>query len=246
MYRVPPKAKLPNPEDRFADQPFTEPVCTEPVAIAAQASLFSVAELRTIRYNVQERVAPLAMDGETLQAWKQRVFQFQRQVETTPAAAQGSLFDLLLDAGSETGRAAIAGDASGESWGEFTDPETIQPFTLPQQNTEFWRWKASDMGVSALYFVIDYTLPLLLYVGETVKSNQRWKGEHDCKRYLLNYRQVHYQNELPSQLGIAFWANAPVPTRQRQKLESALIQKWRSPFNKENWEFWQTPFVGSK
>jgi hypothetical protein len=94
--------------------------------------------------------------------------------------------------------------------------------------------------------VIDYELPLLLYVGETIKSGQRWKGEHDCKRYLLNYRQVHYQHQLPSQLGIAFWPHAPTQTRSRQQLELGLIYRWRSPFNKENWEFWGTPFTGGK
>jgi len=115
---------------------------------------------------------------------------------------------------------------------------------LPQQNTEFWRWKASDHGVAALYFVIDYTLPILLYVGETVKSGQRWKGEHDCKRYLLNYRQVHYQNQLETLLGIAFWSLAPTQAPACQRLEPALISKWRSPFNKENSAFWGTPFTG--
>ncbi len=220
-------ANRPNPDIPIPDRSDPQPAAPE------QASLFSVAELRTIRYHVPERVEPLAMDGDALQAWKQRVYQFQQQVQTTPPIAQGSLFDLGPGLGMDH-------DTTG------TDAETIQPFTLPQQNTEFWRWKASDVGVSALYFVIDYTLPLLLYVGETVKSNQRWKGEHDCKRYLLNYRQAHYQNQLPSQLGIAFWANAPVQTRSRQQLESALILKWRSPFNKENWEFWGTPFVGGK
>jgi len=32
-------------------------------------------------------------------------------------------------------------------------------------------------------------------------------------------------------------------TRPRQQLEKSLIAKWRSPFNKENWNFWGTPFV---
>jgi hypothetical protein len=155
------------------------------------------------------------------EAWKARVAAFQQAVRAAPVASQGSLF------------AAVP------------EPiEAIDPFTLPQQNTEFWRWRASDVGIAALYFVIDYRMDLLLYVGETVKSNQRWKGEHDCKRYLVNYRQAHYQHQLDSQLGIAFWPQAPVDRRARQKLESALIGKWRSPFNKENWVLWGTPFVG--
>ncbi len=187
-----------------------------------QPSLFSAAELSGCY-----AVTPAAggeMTPAALSAWKQRIFQYQRHVKVQQIQ-QGSLFE------------PMSGVAS------VSDPEAIDPFSLPQRNTEFWRWKAEDSGVAALYFVIDYKLPILLYVGETVKSNQRWKGEHDCKRYLLNYRQVHYQHQLASTLGIGFWAQAPVQTRARQRLESALIDKWRSPFNKENWQFWGTPFI---
>lgn len=179
----------------------------------------------------------LAMSADALQDWKQRIFAYQQQVKVSPPVQQNSLFEITTSP-------------------DYTDPNSINPFTLPQQNTQFWRWKAEDHGVAALYFVIDYELPILLYVGETVKSNQRWKGEHDCKRYLLNYRQAHYQVQqqaryqvqqqiqLETTLGIAFWPNAPIKTRSRQQLESALIYKWRSPFNKENWQIWGTPFVG--
>ncbi len=181
-----------------------------------QHSLFSAAELKGC-YSVTP-VSTNPVTPAALAEWKQRIWQFQQQVQGTPA--QTSLFEAE----------SLASDA-------------IDPFGLPRQNTEFWRWRADDAGVAALYFVIDYDLPILLYVGETVKSNQRWKGEHDCKRYLLNYRQVHYQHGLPSSLGIGFWPNAPQQVRPRQALELALIQKWRAPFNKENWRFWGTPFV---
>jgi hypothetical protein len=40
----------------------------------------------------------------------------------------------------------------------------------------------------------------------------------------------------------AFWWDVPAETRPRQQLELALIQKWRSPFNKENWDRWGQPF----
>lgn len=40
----------------------------------------------------------------------------------------------------------------------------------------------------------------------------------------------------------AFWWDAPVDRRTRQELELNLILKWRSPFNKENWERWGQPF----
>ncbi len=188
-----------------------------------QLSLFSVAEQKDLGYATKQP-EQLKIGCEALHAWKQHVYCYQQQVKKIAPLEQGVLF-------------------KGTTAQPDTDFDRLDPFSLPQQNTEFWRWKA-DEGVAALYFVIDYTLPVLLYVGETVKSGQRWKGEHDCKRYLLNYRQVHYQHQLETTLGIAFWSQAPHQTRDRQRLESALIHQWRSPFNKENWEFWGTPFTG--
>lgn len=198
------------------------------VPFIEQPSLFSASEWQA-SYSAKPQGDSLKISCEALQIWKQRVFEFQQQIKVTPPAQQGTLFDLATPAESI----------------DLIDPNSIDPFQLPQQNTEFWRWKAADQGVAALYFVIDYELPLLLYVGETVKSNQRWKGEHDCKRYLMNYVAAHRSHDLPVMVNIGFWANAPAQTRPRQQLESALIYKWRSPFNKENWSFWGTPFIGN-
>ena len=187
-----------------------------PVTPVEQGQLFTAQE-RAGTYTTHRSQPDL--DAPSLIAWKTRVITYQKTDAIAPVMAQGSLFDL-------------------------TSPQPeLNPFTLPRQNTQFWRWKSSDLGVSALYFVIDYECDLLLYVGETVKSESRWRGGHDCKRYLLHYQQSHYSHDLPTQLGIAFWKDAPVKTRDRQKLESELITQWRSPFNKENWKFWATPFV---
>jgi hypothetical protein len=185
-----------------------------------QGNLFSAQELAGT-YTAHR--SQLDITAPALIQWKTRVLDYQQQSSAidpiAPAIHQGTLFDL-------------------------TPPEpALNPFTLPRQNTQFWRWKPSDAGVSALYFVIDYECNLLLYVGETIKSDSRWRGEHDCKRYLLHYQQAHYSHDLPTQLGIAFWKDAPQKTRDRQRLESDLIRQWRSPFNKENWKFWATPFV---
>jgi hypothetical protein len=189
-----------------------------------QPSLFSVADLSGSYPGAQAE--PLQLTAEALQDWKQRVFQHQQQVKMGAVPQQVSLFDGLPSAGELA--------------------ERVDPFTLPQQNAEFWRGQFADAGVAALYFVVDHELPLVLYVGETVKSNQRWKGEHDCKRYILNYISAHRPHGLPVTVNIGFWANAPTQTRDRQQLESALIRKWRSPFNKENWIYWQTPFTQGK
>jgi hypothetical protein len=188
-----------------------------------QPSLFSTAELSGSYLN--RPIEPLQMSIETLQAWKVTVRKYQQQViEST--IQQGSLFNSL----------PMAEDLAAQ----------IDPFGLPQRNSEFWRGQAEQDGVAALYFVIDSEQSLLLYVGETIKSNQRWKGEHDCKRYILNYVSSHRHLEVPVSVNIGFWANAPVNTHDRQALEAALIYRWRSPFNKQNWNYWNTPFVGKK
>ncbi len=193
--------------------------------MSEQLSLFSVREQALSTY--QCPTEPLRMGATALQAWKQRVFQFQQQVRQTPVLTQGTLFT----------RQEIPAESTPNPW-------AIDPFQLPPQNTEFWRSKFDSTGVAALYFVIDDELPLLLYVGETIKSNQRWKGEHDCKRYLQNYLAAHRPHDLAVTVNIRFWPHAPRDRRARQKIELALIEKWRSPFNKENWELWGTPFVG--
>ena len=194
--------------------------------MAEQPSLFSDPELRDIRasrFRSREPIAP--MSTYALNTWKQRVFKFQSQVQISPQTQQGTLFDLVAS---------------------HPDPDSIDPFKLRQQNTEFWKWTFEDEGVASLYFVMDTTLPLLLYVGETCKSNARWKGPHDCKRYLQNYVAAHRQQNLPVQVSIGFWRDAPSEVKARQQLEQALIVKWRSPFNRENWRHWGTPFMGGK
>ncbi|NEQ31013.1 MAG: GIY-YIG nuclease family protein [Leptolyngbya sp. SIO4C5] len=190
-----------------------------------QPSLLSYAAEQSARLSTYaNRHASAMMNASELQDWKQRIFRFQQQVEQVPTV-QGSLF--------ESG--AIA-----------SSPTPPDPFTLRPQNTEFWRWQFDDLGVAALYFVVDAALPILLYVGETVKSNQRWKGVHDCKRYILNYVSLHNQLKLSTAVNIGFWCEAPGDRKARQQLERELIYKWRSPFNKENWQRWATPFVGEK
>ena len=193
-----------------------------------QPSLLSYSEQQAARFSgyVSENTS-FGLTAAELNAWQQRILQFQKNVPQTDSAAQGTLFALTQTADSE-----IAAD--------------IDPFGLPQENIEFWRQSVEDEGISALYFVIDYRWPILLYVGETVKSNQRWKGMHDCKRYVSHYLTTHNQLALSTQVNISFWRNAPSDRRARQQLERSLIHRWRSPFNKENWDFWGTPFVGKQ
>jgi hypothetical protein len=190
-----------------------------------QPSLFSDLELRQIRHSGLQTSPLLEMSAQTLQDWKQRIFGHQQQVMQSVQPAQVMLF---------------------EEHGLETSLERLDPFGLRSQNIEFWRWPAHEPGLAALYFVIDRELPLLLYVGETCHSNQRWKGVHDCKRYVRNYIEAHRSHSLPVSVRICFWPHAPEATRPRQKMERSQIEKWRSPFNKENWRHWETPFVGGK
>jgi hypothetical protein len=147
---------------------------------------------------------------------------------------------LALDAESLTGWQGSLFDTTRT----VADPEAIDPFYLQLYNFFFFEWPASrHPSEPCIYFVIDTTVPLLLYVGETCKANKRWKGVHDCKRYALNYQEAHYRLGIPTTINTAFYWDTPGDVRPRQQLELALILKWRSPFNKENWQFWGTPFV---
>lgn len=191
-----------------------------------QPSLLSDVDQRAADLSwAYNRSAGSAIPLTELTAWKDRVARFQSGVQSAPAAAQGSLFDTAVSS---------------------SPADAIDPFALTPQNAEFWRGQFQESGVPALYFVVDREAAVLLYVGETVKSNQRWKGFHDCKRYILNYVEAHRVHQVTARVNIGFWPHAAADRKARQTLESELILKWRSPFNKENWAFWSTPFVGGK
>lgn len=193
--------------------------------MSEQYSLFSQSQLREIKRPRVKSPETLYLTSNALATWKQRIYRFQQQVvEELDQLQQRSLLQ--------------SSDA----------PEvlSLNPFSLEQKNTEFWRNRFPDVGVPAFYFVTDAELPIVLYVGETCHSNTRWKGEHDCKRYLLNYVELHRRYQMLVAVRIAFHLEAPAATRDRQNLEQQLIQTWRSPFNKENWKHWGTPFIGQK
>ncbi len=163
------------------------------------------------------------MDVKALKRWKSQISAHQQQVRTREPIEQGTLFAVPQ---------------------AHINPDAIDPFNLSLSPLSFYRSPVEDAGQACLYFVIDMMANLLLYVGETGKSNHRWKGVHDCKGYIENYLDLHYQYELPTAVNIAFWWDAPVKARPRQRLELALIKKWKSPFNKENWKYWSQPFGG--
>jgi len=183
-----------------------------------QLDLFSLSEIQGAIIN---RTPVLLMDVKAFKKWKKQISAHQQQVRTSEPVIQVALFEM-----SST----------------YVDPDIIDPFELKPCSLSFYRLPADSPGQACLYFVIDMAANLLLYIGETCKSNHRWKGIHDCKRYIEKYQDLNYQYGLKTAVNIAFWWDTPSATRARQKLELALIQKWKSPFNKENWKLWGQPF----
>jgi hypothetical protein len=188
-----------------------------------QNYLFSEAQMRGFARPPAPLESELTINQEFLENWKAKIADYQNQMRTTPIARQTSLF---------------------EPFPAAAHADTIEPFCLELQNFFFFRW-CSDRNPNdpCIYFVLDTAVPLLLYIGETCNTNQRWTGYHDCKRYVLNYQNLHFTYQIRTTINIAFWWETPHEVRPRQHLESALIAKWKAPFNKENWEAWGTPFV---
>ena len=170
--------------------------------------------------NYSSQAPQLVMSLEALHSWKQRIFEHQ-QAATTSQPRQQTLFELAPNP---------------------CDPDSLDPFALELHNLSFC--DRPDLGDrTCLYFVIDNALPLLLYVGETHRTpKQRWMC-HDCHSYIGHYIGLHRSYSLDVSVGIAFWYGAPTNRKQRLQLESEFIYKWKSPFNKECWQWWGQPFA---
>ena len=125
--------------------------------------------------------------------------------------------------------------------------EDLNPLELEPLSLSFWRFQSAPHRGAALYFVIDQPKdlksPLLLYIGETISAERRWKGDHDCKRYLSAYSESLNKAKINYQLSIRFFADVPQKTSARRKVEQILIKKWQPPFNKETRDRWKTPFT---
>ncbi len=120
--------------------------------------------------------------------------------------------------------------------------EEIEPFDLQVFPLSFHDFGNGYAGDECIYFVLDNAAKLILYIGETKASNLRWDGQHYCKGYVSNYLVLHRRYRLDVAVCIAFWGNVPSKTRARQELESELIYRWQSPFNRQMWEKWGQPF----
>ena len=133
-------------------------------------------------------------------------------------------------------------ESISEELNEFFNPIELTPLPL-----SFWRWPKAMHEGPAVYFVMDKIIDsdenIILYIGETISAEKRWKGEHDCKNYLSNYSDTLQKANLTTKLNIRFWLDVPIKTKERRKLEQKLIQTWLPPFNKETRGIWATPFT---
>ena len=127
------------------------------------------------------------------------------------------------------------------------DERKIDPFSLQPLSLNFWRTNQYIHNGPAMYFVIDSmeSSKIILYIGETNSANKRWKGEHDCKNYLMNYKEALANNNLSSHQDIRFFLDVPKEVKLRRKLEQQLIYLWLPPFNKETRERWATTFTNN-
>ena len=132
-------------------------------------------------------------------------------------------------------------------------------FSSFQKNLDNWQGASLIFGVleediagqlENIKFVIDPKLLLKKvtqkkFIGETNSANKRWKGEHDCKNYLMNYKEALAHNKLSSHQDIRFFLDVPKEVKLRRKLEQQLIYLWLPPFNKETRDRWATTFTNN-
>ena len=161
----------------------------------------------------------------SLVQWRKNIYEYQKKVveKLHNPISQKSLFSIE----------------------DNLDLININPFLLSSFSINFWRSnKTVDKGPS-MYFVIDTikTSKIILYIGETNSADKRWKGEHDCKNYISNYKETMSKNKLESNLDIRFFLDVPKEVKLRRKLERRLIYLWLPPFNKETRDRWTTTFT---
>ena len=163
------------------------------------------------------------LSADALQRWIGKIHTFQHQVRETPPPQQPDLFGgIEIHPG---------------------DPNLVDPFALETCPFNFYEQRDLGPKQPAIYFVRDRRADVILYIGEAKNAHSRWSGSHDCKRYVTNYRTLHFECGSSCQIDIAFWLDAFPDAKRRQGQERDLIRRWRSPFNKENWQRWATPFI---
>ena len=123
----------------------------------------------------------LKVKRKTLMIWRNRIYTHQSKIEEDN---QNNIFQQSIIPDNDN-----------------IDYKKIYPFSLQGLSLNFWRTNQSVHNGPAMYFVIDTmgSSQIILYIGETNSANKRWKGEHDCKNYLSNYKEALAYNNLTSQ-----------------------------------------------
>ena len=175
----------------------------------------------------KSEIHELPLSKGHLKDWQQRINTYQAKLfkSETSIHQQGSLF----------------------TKNEEHSIHVLSPLKLTPLPLSFWRWPDCPHHGPAIYLVMDQLEDsksnILLYIGETIAANRRWKGSHDCKSYLSAYSEALSNARIKSQLTIRFWSDVPIDTRSRRELEQELIKRWLPPFNKETRRHWSTPFT---
>ncbi len=169
----------------------------------------------------------LEIKSETLTEWRNKIHNHQLKI--------------LKDSQNETFQQTILPVK------KFFNEKKIDPFSLQPLSLNFWRTNQHIHNGPAMYFVIDNMInsKIILYIGETNSANKRWKGDHDCKNYLINYKEALAYNNLSSHQDIRFFLDVPKEVKLRRKLEQQLIYLWLPPFNKETRDRWTTTFTNN-
>lgn len=191
-----------------------------------QLSLFE----STSAYEVKKKPlqADFVMSDSFLNQWKKRISHYQLS-QRNSNNNQGSLTEEL----------SLNFQNNND---DLSAIESLDPFTLKTHTDQFHSLPEYGLSESCLYFILDTHFNLLLYVGETKLSPyHRWIN-HDCKSYIQSYIELHRKYKLPVIIRSAFCWGVPTTRKVRQYLEKQLILKWRSPFNKESWQYWGQPF----
>jgi len=169
----------------------------------------------------------LKIKGEILTEWRNRIYNHQFKISKDTLNKRVNQISLPLNT--------------------IANERKIDPFSLQPLSLNFWRTNQFIHNGPAMYFVIDSmeSSKIILYIGETNSANKRWKGEHDCKNYLMNYKEALAYNNLSSHQDIRFYLDVPKEVKLRRKLEQQLIYLWLPPFNKETRDRWETTFTNN-
>ena len=186
---------------------------------------FNLFETHEELYIEENQYFELKIKKEALLDWRKRISSHQNNVADllSKENAQKNIFPVF----------------------EIDYANTINPFNLASVSINFWRSNQSINKGPAMYFIIENAegSNMILYIGETNSADKRWKGEHDCKRYIKNYKESLSNNDIDSHVDIRFFLDVPKDVKNRRKLEQALINLWLPPFNKETRGRWSTTFT---